>query len=197
MSNQGSSPQSPSTVNLELEKGHAEALTAFKDWSNYLLVTTVVAVGWIANDQVPSPSNSPPKFWLSASAWAFCLSVVFGIFTLALVPLVREEITRHAKNANGEWSIFDLKAEFRLIYLFNKLKLKITIKSVCWIQHVLFILGIVLYTYAKFGFFGFTSSEQQMSPTAVTAPSLKPSIPPVESGTSKLPAESGASKEPY
>jgi hypothetical protein len=76
----GSIPDQPSAE--ASEKAAAEALTAFKDWSNYLLVTTVAAVGWIATDQTISTHFIAR--WLAG--WLLCTSIVFGIFTLALVP---------------------------------------------------------------------------------------------------------------
>jgi len=59
---------------------HVKSLDSFKDFSNYLLVTTVAALGWVASDSrvVESPT---------IEVWCFALSIVFGIFTLALIPL--------------------------------------------------------------------------------------------------------------
>jgi hypothetical protein len=64
-----------------------KALEFFKDWSNYLLVTTVAALGWVASGTTIFTSHSV-KPWC---VWLFALSVVFGIFTLALIPLVQEQ----------------------------------------------------------------------------------------------------------
>ena len=58
-----------------------KALDAFKDWSNYLLVTTVAELGWT--------STKKDLFYLpslkSLAIGSFALSIVFAILTLALV----------------------------------------------------------------------------------------------------------------
>ncbi len=55
------------------------ALQTFERWSNYLLVTTVAATGWIASKNLEiSPTMK------NASLWCFGVSIVFGILTLAL-----------------------------------------------------------------------------------------------------------------
>jgi hypothetical protein len=157
--------------------GAAEALTAFKDWSNYLLVTTVVALGWIASD------TAQPDVWRWASAWALCLSIIFGIFTLALVPLVREEIPRNLRRKTSDdlanMSIFRLAPKFRLFWIIDKPQCCASIKFFCWPQHLSFILGVVLYTIAKVGFV----SARAQPPTPATSPAViapppKPSTPP-------------------
>jgi hypothetical protein len=70
---------------VEEAKGADAALTAFKDWSNYLLVTTVGLLAWVGE-------HTQLNLWRSVSIGLLCLSAVCGIFTLALVPLVREKI---------------------------------------------------------------------------------------------------------
>ncbi len=64
------------------------ALDNFKDWSNYLLVTTVAALGWTSKTDV--------KFctpWMREDAvLCFALSIMFAILTLALIPHVAEDI---------------------------------------------------------------------------------------------------------
>jgi hypothetical protein len=64
------------------------ALQSFKDWSNYLLVTTVAAAGWIASDNVEFSSN----VLKAASLWSFGVSILFGILTLSLIPLTAQQI---------------------------------------------------------------------------------------------------------
>ena len=104
-------------------------LEFFKDWTNYLLVTTVAALGWVATKE--SAFCSPSVRFLCV--WSFALSVVFAIFTLALIPLVEEQ-----RLTNG--SIYDVRAKFSLGG-----DRELRLKQVCFPQHVLFLLGIVLY----------------------------------------------------
>src|SRR6266851_4301513 len=62
------------------------ALTSFKDFTNYLLVTTVAATGWVA-------TQGSVAGWLrGACTVLFALSAIFGIFTLALIPPVAEMV---------------------------------------------------------------------------------------------------------
>ena len=109
-----------------------EALKSFKDWSNYLLVTSVAALGWVATRNADLPE------------WAFVMtvallagSVVFAIFTLAFIPLAAEK-------TDAAHSFYSAKPEFRPIPLLPKVN-TLTIKWVCWPQHVLFIFGIVTF----------------------------------------------------
>ena len=107
-----------------------KALEFFKDWSNRLLVTTVAALGWVASGTTTFTSHSV-KPWC---VWLFALSVVFGIFTLALIPLVQEQRTKtHVSNYNHNAKFWG--GHLRLF-------------QVCFAQHVLFILGILTYAYA-------------------------------------------------
>jgi hypothetical protein len=115
----------------------SKALEFFKDWSNYLLVTTVAAMGWIAKDGSMAPG------WLrSLSIWSLAFSAVFGIFTLALIPLIAEERKK-------DESIYDIAPKFKLFGIdfprrvFKRPFVKLT--SVCRPQHILFIFGILLY----------------------------------------------------
>lgn len=107
-----------------------EALAHFKDWSNYLLVTTVAALGWVA-------TKDAPLFWQPwmkiACIWSFALSAVCGIFTLALIPLVAEQ--------QGETeSFYKVKAKFKLFGARS-----LYMKQVCFPQHFLFIVGVVIF----------------------------------------------------
>jgi len=105
------------------------ALKFFKDWTNYLLVTTVAALGWAAEG---THIGGTPRV---LCVWFLAVSIAFGIFTLALIPLVQEQRTVYDR------SNYDVRAKFwggslRLIY-------------VCFPQHVLFIAGIITYALAK------------------------------------------------
>jgi hypothetical protein len=105
-------------------------LEYFKDWSNYLLITTVAALGWVATKDLPFISP-----WARLLCIAFlALSVVYGIFTLALIPLVAEQ--RRATP-----SFYDVEATFKLFGC----TLRRRLKQFCLPQHVLFLLGILAY----------------------------------------------------
>jgi hypothetical protein len=152
----------------EEAKGAADALSAFKDWTNSLLVTSVAALGWVG-------TQTPPGGWRSATTCALCISIIFGIFTLAFIPLVSEKIGRLA--SQGELrgsqealpSIYDLKPHFFLLPNHFPVR-KIRMKYLCWPQHLSFIIGVILYTAAVFG----------LPPSAQPAPS---ETPPAATGT--------------
>jgi hypothetical protein len=76
-------------VQVLTAKQKTTAIGHFKDWTNYLLITTVAATGWIA--QQPQ-TKIPYRFWREASLICFGLSIIAGICTLALIPLITEKI---------------------------------------------------------------------------------------------------------
>ena len=81
------------------------ALEHFKDWTNYLLVTTVAALGWVGTKDAPD-FLCP---WLRlACVWSLALSCIFGIFTLALIPLIAEQ-------QGATPSFYDVKPEFQIL----------------------------------------------------------------------------------
>jgi hypothetical protein len=155
------------------ETGAIEALKAFKDWSNYLLVTTTVALGWVANDKGNSGGGSAGRHRvLLASAWFLCLSIIFGIFTLALVPIVLEQIpdrvleqipSRTGRSMGRSISIFEINVRFGFIP-FVKLTPTggVNIKDFCWIQHLFFLLGVLSYTWSKAGWWPSDSSPSKL-----------------------------------
>ncbi len=106
------------------------ALEFFKDWSNYLLVTTVAALGW-------SSTHYTPSFLKLACIWCFAASIIFGIITLSLIPLVAEQLQQDTK------SIYNVKASFHPFWRWGKCG--VYLKAVCFPQHVLFLAGIILY----------------------------------------------------
>jgi len=110
---------------------HLKSLDSFKDWSNYLLVTTVAALGWVASDSrvVETPS---------IEVWSSALSTVFGIFTMSLIPIVAGRIT------DATTSFYDVPAPFRLFWLWGP-EFSLRIKAVCWPQHILFLAGIIAF----------------------------------------------------
>ncbi len=111
-----------------------QALGFFKDWTNYLLVTTVAALGWVAT----KPVLLAPTL-LSLTIVCFCLSIIFAIFTLALIPIVGEGIA--AKTT----SIYEVSVEFKLLWLWGRVR-KFKLKWVCWWQHVFFLAGIIIFS---------------------------------------------------
>ncbi len=110
------------------------ALGYFKDWSNYVLVTTVAAVGWVV-----AKESIPITAWARTSCiWAFALSAVFGVFTLALIPLIGEAIREETA------SFYTVPGKFRRFWMWGR-TVSLSLKWVCWPQHVLFMAGILLY----------------------------------------------------
>lgn len=105
-----------------------KSLEYFKDWSNYLLVTTVAALGWVTADNVSFSSDTIRQ----ACIWSFASSIVFAIFTLALIPLIAEQ------KKSGE-DIYQVKPDCWICIMGIKLR------SVCLPQHLLFLAGILLY----------------------------------------------------
>ena len=107
----------------------SRSLEFFKDWSNYLLVTTVAALGWVTTDNV--------EFWSPwvkvLCLWCFALSIVFAILTLALIPLIEEQ------RAPSQ-SIYSISAKCWVCGDKGR-----TLRSVCLPQHILFIAGVLLY----------------------------------------------------
>lgn len=107
----------------------SQSLAAFKDWSNFLLVSTVAALGFATKTEV--------LFWCPCirflCIWSLALSIVLAIFTLALVPLVAEQ-------RGNACSIYGVDAKFVLLG-----DRKLRLKCVCFPQHVLFLVGIFLY----------------------------------------------------
>lgn len=106
-------------------------LDYFKDWTNFLLVTTVAALGWVATKE--GVVFFSPWLRLLCIA-ALALSIVFAIFTLALIPLVAEQ-------RPGGASFYAVKAEYKLLCWTCQTK----IKTCCFPQHVAFLVGIVSY----------------------------------------------------
>lgn len=112
-----------------------KALEFFKDWSNFLLVTTVAALGWASTERHVLASAKMKRFCI----WSLALSTVFGIFTLGMIPLV-------AQQATGKQSIFQEGVTFYLLWVVWEVG-PFTLKLVCWPQHVLFIVGVLAYAW--------------------------------------------------
>jgi len=110
-----------------------KALDYFKDWSNYLLVTTVAALGWVSKEV--GIFHMP---WLRYICIAsFALSIIFAILTLALIPHVSEQITDNVT------SIYDVEVEHYFIR--KKKKYHHHLRDACFPQHVLFLIGILAF----------------------------------------------------
>ena len=109
-----------------------KALEAFKDWSNYLLVTTVASLGWTAKEN----ANGFCTQWMKSGAIAlFALAVVFAILTLALIPHIAEKIEDDPEPKRK--SIYDV--------CWPGWGVRLRLTHLCLPQHVLFLLGIVMY----------------------------------------------------
>jgi hypothetical protein len=118
-----------------------EALESFGQWSNWLLVTTVAAVGWVAK------ADSRDSLTAAFAVWSLGISTLFGICTLALVPLVAEQMDAVSDRS----SIFVVPVRFhaggpalRTMYL----------TQACRPQHLSFILGVLLHCAAVTGYEG-------------------------------------------
>jgi hypothetical protein len=81
------------------------SLDSFKDWSNYMLVTTVACLGWVAKEY------KGQKFMVEL--WLFTSSIVFAILTLALIPIVGTQISEKTT------SFYDIEAKFNLFYVWK------------------------------------------------------------------------------
>lgn len=110
-----------------------KAVEYFKDSNNYLLLISVVALGWL----VEHPGGAHESLH-SAIVVCMGLSVVFGLFTMGLLPLVAETLTGTTE------SIYDVRGEFRT-FVVGGAHHSLPLKAVCWPQQVLFITGIMLY----------------------------------------------------
>ena len=106
------------------------AIGNFKDWTNYLLVTTVAALGWV--------SAQPSDLLAKICAVFLALSIVAGIFTLAMIPLITERLR------DGKESIYDVEGAFTLWWM-RGAPISRKLKHFCWPQHAFFLVGIILY----------------------------------------------------
>lgn len=112
------------------------SLGSFKDWTNYLLVTTVAALGWVAKGDTLIHGSA-----LQWTMGLLCASIIFAILTLALIPIVGE-------NLEDKKSIYAVEAPFKLVWVWGP-TLRFRLKHVCWFQHVFFLAAVVLYSYGS------------------------------------------------
>ena len=119
---------------MQPDKGQLTAsLGFFKDWTNYLLVTTVAALGWVAKGD--SLVTGMELRWTISF---LCLSIIFAIFTLALIPIVGERLSDGG-------SIYSVEASFKLFWLWGPVRTA-KLKWVCWPQHVLFLAAVITFS---------------------------------------------------
>ena len=114
-----------------------KALDAFKDWSNYLLVTTVAALGWLAKE-------APPGLLSIFAIWCFAISTILAICTLPLIPGVAENIddsTESIYDVHGVLSQYVPNIEC----LKNR---KPLLRHFCFWHHLTFVFRILLYAAA-------------------------------------------------
>lgn len=112
-------------------------LAAFERWSNYLLITTVAAVGWT----VTNPGSFDKEYLQALTVWSLGLSAICGIFTLALIPLLAEQIREEHR------SIFRVPIEVTVL----KFGLRVYVAQACRPQHITFISGVTLYCIGTVG----------------------------------------------
>ena len=109
------------------------AVEYFNNSNNYLIVISVIALGWVVEH--PGGVHESLK---NAVVLCMGLSTVFGLFTMGLLPLVAETLTGTTE------SIYDVKGQFRTFVLGGR-EHSLPLKAVCWPQQVLFLTGILLY----------------------------------------------------
>ena len=110
-----------------------KAVEYFNNSNNYLIVISVIALGWVVEH--PGGAHESLK---DAVVLCLGLSTVFGLFTMGLLPLVAETLTGTTE------SIYDVKGQFRTFVLGGR-EHSLPLKAVCWPQQVLFIAGVLLY----------------------------------------------------
>ena len=105
-----------------------KALEFVNNASSYTLLATIALLAWVASGV--EFSNDSLRL---ASMACLTMSVVFGVGTLALIPLVQE--ARRPGQSN-----FDVEARF---LLFGRRSSRL--KSVMLPQYVLLLVGLILY----------------------------------------------------
>jgi hypothetical protein len=106
----------------------AKALEFVNSASTYLLIATLALLAWVA-----SAVEFSTQAYRFASMTCLALSIVFGVATLALVPLIQE--ARRPGQSN-----FDVAVHFAL---FGRRSARL--KAVLLPQHVLLLAGVILY----------------------------------------------------
>ncbi|HXQ84500.1 MAG TPA: hypothetical protein VN769_10585 [Xanthobacteraceae bacterium] len=107
---------------------HTKALEFVNQASSYTLLATIALLAWVAS----GVEFSNQGLRLAAMA-CLMLSIVYGIATLALIPLVQE--TRRPGQSN-----FEVEARYSL---FGRRSSRL--KAVMFPQYLLLIVGLILY----------------------------------------------------
>jgi hypothetical protein len=113
-------------MNGQTTDAQTKALEFVSNANSYLLLATIALLGWVAS----GVEFSTDALRLAATA-CLTVSIVFGVATLALIPLVQE--ARRPGQSN-----FDVAVRFSPL---GRLRLK----AVLLPQHLLLLAGIVLY----------------------------------------------------
>jgi len=64
------------------------SLDHFKDWSNYLLVTSIAVAAWLATNKIPDINEAAHL----VSLGLLVASAGYGILTLSFVPLIAQQM---------------------------------------------------------------------------------------------------------
>jgi len=120
-----------------------KALEFFKDWTNYLLVTTVAAIGWVAAEKGMIADHPKLRF---ICLLALGLSAIFGILTQALVPLIQEQRWNETSNYSVPVTFWFWPKLAWMVEPQWRDGMRLT--WMCFPQHLLLIIGIGLYVYA-------------------------------------------------
>jgi hypothetical protein len=112
-----------------------KALESFKDWSNYLLVANIAAIGWVASEN--GQANLDEVFAKVAIAF-LGLSLVFAMFTLASIPVVAQQIDANTK------SFYEV--EFNPLERFGKHDFNRRLRFFCLPQHGFLVAAILVYS---------------------------------------------------
>lgn len=108
-----------------------KGLEHFNTWTQVLIGTAAAGIGWIAESQRVG-------WTLTASQWCLGTSILFGVLTMCQVPAM-------AQNASDKVpSVYQLRGHNYLLP-FERFRFRPPIIMLCWPQHTLFIVAIVLY----------------------------------------------------
>jgi hypothetical protein len=124
-----------------------KAMESFKDWSNYMLVTTVAALGWVAKQSDDHRNSGWYKFWYRVVVISLTLSIILAIFTLAVIPILTEQLGQRCAS-----SIYDVVASVKPIWSTNLVKVRVWLTLFCWPQHVTFLVGVVAFAVMRLSF---------------------------------------------
>ncbi len=115
-------------MNGQATDPQTKALEFVSSANSYVLLATIALLAWVAS----GVEFSTDALRLAAMA-CLTISIVFGVATLALIPLVQE--ARRPGQSN-----FDVVAQFSLLG-----QRRSRLKAVLLPQHLLLLAGIILY----------------------------------------------------